>query len=200
VASVRTPTLAQDSPERLAERLTVRVRNVTCEGLATGSGFAVDPHVLVTNRHVLAGATELEVDTWDGHTLDVPSAAVGALGDLGVVVVDGTLPQVGEFGPQAKQGDVVTAVGYPLGGPLTLSDGVVVDRVPGAGFGIDGAVLRLTAKVQPGNSGGPLLDTRGRIVGVVFALEVKTGFGLAIPVDTLIDLARSGGLRDVPGC
>lgn len=90
--------------------------------------------------------------------------------------------------------------GYPLAGKLTLSQGTVIDRVDGRPFGIPGQVLRLSARVEHGNSGGPVLDRYGKVVGVVYAIEVATGFGLAIPVDTLRSLARTGGFEAVPPC
>jgi S1-C subfamily serine protease len=60
--------------------------------------------------------------------------------------------------------------------------------------------MRLTARVVLGNSGGPVLDARGKVAGVVYALELATGFGLAIPVDTMRRLIRRGGFEDVPPC
>ena len=197
---VTLPDLTRDSLARQAKRLTVRVRNIGCAGIAVGSGFALAPDILVTNRHVLAGAYELEVTTWNGRTYDIASASVGVLGDLGIAVVDGRLPLVGRFGPAPKADAVVMAVGYPLGGPLRLSRGAVIDRVDGATLGVPGAVVRLTARIRPGNSGGPLLDRRGRVTGIVYAIERATGFGLAIPVDTLRRLARIGGFESVPPC
>lgn len=199
-AHFEVPALQRDSARRNAETLTVRVRNINCEGIATGSGFAVTPRILVTNRHVLAGADTLDVNTWDGRTLPVQVAAVGALGDLGVAEVDGSLPRIARFSDRVDAGDVVAAVGYPLGGPLTISPGTVVDRVAGSLFGIPGSVLRLTSHVEPGNSGGPVLDITGRVVAIVFAKEVATGLALAIPVDTLVELAKAGGFQALPAC
>lgn len=192
--------VAAESVHRAAEEITVRVRNVSCEGISLGSGFAVTPHVLLTNRHVLAGASELDINTWDGRDTSVDAAEVGALGDLGVVETTESLPKVAHFGRPAKAGDLVTVVGYPLGGPLTFAPGTVVDRVDGTPFGINGSVVRLTAKVEHGNSGGPVLNAHGQVVAVVFAIEISTGFGLAIPVDTVASLVRAGGLEDVPPC
>jgi S1-C subfamily serine protease len=156
--------------------------------------------LLVTNRHVLAGADSLELNTWDGHDLRVATAGVSRLGDLGVVRVSGKLPEVGKLGGAVASGDRVTAVGYPLGGELRITTGVVVDVVDGSRFGIPGRVIRLTAAVRPGNSGGPLLDTSTKIVGVVFAKEIATGLTLAIPIGTLKSLVGSGDLEPVPGC
>jgi S1-C subfamily serine protease len=197
---VRLPVLARDSAERRARRLTVRVRNTSCEGVGIGSGFALGPSVLITNRHVLAGADALEVATWEGRSYPVAFAEVGVLRDLGVVQIIGRLPTKGQFGPRPDAGDSVTAVGYPLGGELTLSDGTVVDRVDGRDFGVFGEVLRISALVLPGNSGGPLLDRKGRIVGIVYAIEIATGLGLAIPVDTMRRLVAAGGFEAVPPC
>jgi S1-C subfamily serine protease len=200
VDRVRVPVLARDSAERRARKLTVRVRNTSCVGVATGSGFALSPRVLLTNRHVLAGADALEVATWDGRSYSVDFAEVGVLGDIGVAYINGRLPASGGFGEAPVAGEPVTAVGYPLGGALTLSPGAVVDRVDGGRFGVPGEVVRLTATVLPGNSGGPLLNETGDVVGIVYAIEVASGFGLAIPIDTMRRLVRVGGFQEVPSC
>lgn len=156
--------------------------------------------VLITNRHVLAGAELLEVNTYDGRTLEVETAAVGVLGDVGVARVSGTLPLTAKFGEPLAAGAVVNVVGYPRGGALTITKGTVVDRIEGDRFGVPGIVMRLTARVEPGNSGGPVLDRDGRLVGIVYALEIATGFALAIPIDTLDTLVDVGGFQDVPPC
>ena len=200
LAQVRPATLARDSAERAARKLTVRVRNTGCEGVATGSGFALDPHTLVTNRHVLAGADQLELDTWEGRSLNVSSASVGRLVDLGVVSTSATLPGVGRDGARPRDGEDVAVVGYPLGGPLTITKGTVVDRVDGGKFEVPGEVMRMTARVQPGNSGGPVLNAKGQIVGVVFAIEIATRLALAIPLETLKGLVARGDLEGVPPC
>jgi S1-C subfamily serine protease len=192
--------LISNSLRRKAEEMVVRVRNVNCQGIATGSGFALDAHTLLTNRHVLAGASQLEVSSWDGHDYQVPTAKVGALVDLGVATVEGTLPRAVSAYAEPVAGQRVTVVGFPLGGPLTFSSGRVVDFVDGSSLGVSGSVMRLTANVEPGNSGGPVLDNRGRVVGIVYAIELATGYGLAIPLDTLRLLARAGGFEPIPAC
>lgn len=200
LSGVDVPPIARDSAERRARRLTVRVRNIGCEGLATGSGWALTRTLLVTNRHVLAGADRLELNTWDGRDLEVDTANVSRLGDLGIVHVAGRLPEAGALGKAVSSGDRVTAVGYPLGGELRLTAGVVVDLVDGSKFEIPARVIRLTAPVRPGNSGGPLLDSNGKIVGVIFAKEIATGLTLAIPIETLKQLVRTSDLEPVPAC
>lgn len=199
-AKVRLRVIARDSAARRARQITVRVRNIGCGDVLTGSGFALTPQILITNRHVLAGADILEVNTWDGRSLRVTAAQVGRLGDLGAALVEDPLPRAATFGPAAWRGALVTVVGYPMGGALNTTTGTVVDRVDGQPFDIPGPVMRVTALVVPGSSGGPVLDRRGRVVGVIFAEEIATGLGLAIPIDTLEMLVRDGGLQDLPGC
>ena len=194
------PQLISDSLHRKAEEMVVRVRNINCEGLDLGSGFAIDAHTLLTNRHVLAGASELEVSTWDGHDYRVTAADVGRLVDLGVVRVDGNLPYHTYRHAKPVVGERVQVVGFPLGGPETFSGGRIVDFVSGSNLGVPGRVMRLTANVQPGNSGGPVLDSKGRVVAIVYAIELATGYGLAIPLDTLHSLIRAGGYQAVPPC
>jgi S1-C subfamily serine protease len=96
------PDLARDSPARQAKRLTVRVRNVGCAGVATGSGFAIARDILITNRHVLAGASLLEVSTWDGRTFEITAAAVGRLGDLGIARVEAAFRKSGASAPHPR--------------------------------------------------------------------------------------------------
>jgi S1-C subfamily serine protease len=200
IGKVSIPTLSRDSFERRAERITVRLRNLTCAGLGTGSGFAIDSSTLITNRHVVAGADRLEVNTSDGRTFEVTAAEVGVLGDIALVTIDGELPVIADLTGQAGPGSAIAAVGYPEGGPFTITRGLVVDRLAGEPFGIDGSVIRISAEVRPGNSGGPLLDRRGRVAGVVFALETDSGLGLAIPMGTVRSLLDQAGTTAVPPC
>ncbi len=200
ITQVRIPTLSRDGFERRAEGITVRVRNLSCAGLGMGSGFAIDRSTLITNRHVVAGASRLEVNTSDGRTYDVTAAEVGVLGDVAFVKVNGELPVVASLDGRAQPGSKIAAVGYPEGGPFTLESGSVIDRIPGEPFGINGRLVRISADVRPGNSGGPLLDRRGRVAGVVFALELDTGLGLAMPMSTVNDLLEQAGTTSVPAC
>jgi S1-C subfamily serine protease len=142
----------------------------------------------------------LEIDTSDGQRFEVAAAEVGVLGDVAFVTVDGVLPVSADLGGEAAPGSDIAAVGYPLGGPLTLARGVVIDRVAGEPFGVEGPVARISAEVQPGNSGGPLLDDRGRVAGVVYAIEIATGHGLAIPMETVRTLLDRGGTTQIPEC
>ena len=108
----------------------MRVRNRSCDGVATGSGFAVGPRRLVTNRHVVEGAEELQLDTWDGRSVSVAVHRVAYLHDLALIATLEPLPRVALLAADDPEpGARVTAVGFPLGGPLTQTRGKVVDRV-----------------------------------------------------------------------
>jgi S1-C subfamily serine protease len=204
--------LAQDSVARAAERMTLRVRNISCAGIATGSGFAMDEHTIITNRHVLEGAAVLQLNTWDGTSLDadVDEASTGRLVDIGVTRVAAPLPAVADLGSDPRPGDKVTAVGYPLGGPLALSPGRVIRYLDGrslpAGIAFDAKVMELSTRIKHGNSGGPLLDRRGRVVGVIFAGEPGATtqdymrVAYAIPLSSIRELTALGGQQAVVPC
>lgn len=184
-------TVRADSPERAARELTVRVRASGCDGVATGSGFAIARRALVTNRHVIANASEIQVNTWDGRSLNATVLRVAYYSDLALVVVDGDLPLVGMLAPRdARPGDHVIVAGFPLGGQQTVAEGDVLDYVVGANLGDGAQVMRLSATVQPGSSGGPVLDRRGEVAGVVYAIELGSHRALAIPASAVRSLLR----------
>ena len=204
--------LAQDTLRRAAERLTLRVRNISCQGIATGSGFPIDEHTIITNRHVLAGAAVLELNTWDGTSLDadVDESSTARLVDIGATKVARVAAGVAELGPDPKPGQKVTAVGYPLGGQLALSPGRVVGYLDGNSLpgeiAFPGQVMQVSSRIKHGNSGGPLLDARGRVVGVIFAGEpgvtdqdyMKVAY--AIPLSSVRTLMQAGGRQPVVPC
>lgn len=205
-------TLARDGLRRRAEQLTLRVRNISCAGVATGSGWAIDEHTLITNRHVIAGAAVLQLNAWDGTSIDgdVAQAQVARLVDIGIAAIEQPLPAVAETGPRPKEGDAVTAVGYPLGGTLTLSRGRVLRYLDGSSLpgeiAYPGEVMQLSTQVKHGNSGGPLLDSKGRVVGVIYAGEPGSTYqdvmrvAYAIPLDEARELLRAGGTQAVLPC
>lgn len=87
-------------------------------------------------------------------------------------------------------GDLLVVMGFPLGGPFTTGRGRVVDlRRDGHG----GKVIEASVDVLPGTSGGPLLDTKGRLVGIVRAIDLENGSALGIPKDAVEKLLRGEG-------
>lgn len=113
--------------------------------------------------------------------------------DLALVETHQTLPATMALGAGVGAGDDGAAVGYPEGRRLRFSQGHVVDRKSGAVFDQSAQILRITNEIRPGNSGGPLVDADGVVVGVVFAIERSTGYGLAVPVTALRDAMKRRG-------
>lgn len=182
-----------------AERANVvRVRSRTCDGVGVGSGFLVAGGMLITNRHVVEGAVRLEVDTWDGRHLSVGVASQASLDDLAVLRLDGAVGTHAELAVvDPMPGDSVRAVGYPNGDQVTSTPGRVVDYVDGERYESAGRVLRASNDIAPGNSGGPLLDATGKVVGVVYAIDLRDGKALVIPVSRLAS-ALAGADRFAP--
>lgn len=169
----------------VAERISVRIRNLGCFSLSTGSGFAIGTTTLVTNRHVVEDSAELALSTYDGRDLGVRAASIAELADLAVVRTDGELPAVPELASEdPERGDTLTVVGYPQGGRLTVTSGRVIARTTDPLNLNLGEVLVTDAQVEPGSSGSPALDRRGRVVGVVYAMNA-VGQSFVVPVSTL---------------
>lgn len=184
-----------------AQRMAVRIRNVGCGELSTGSGFAVDATTLITNRHVVSGSADLQVSTYDGRDVEVTAASTAALADLAVVRTAAPLPSAPELAPQdPATGDEVTVVGYPLGRALTLTRGQVLGATTDPLNENLGEVLVTDAPVEPGSSGSAVLDTAGRVVGVVYAKNAS-GQSFIVPVSTLVELlGDTAAFTPAPGC
>ncbi|MBO0607740.1 S1 family peptidase [Myceligenerans salitolerans] len=183
------------------QRMAVRVRNVGCDELSTGSGFAVDEYTLITNKHVVADSDNLQVSTYDGRDIDVGTAATAALADLAIVRTRDALPSypvLAETDP--RQGDDVTIVGYPSGGELTISAGRVIGSTRDPLNANLGEVLVTDAKVEPGSSGSAALDDQGRVIGVVYA-KTADDDSLLVPISTVRDLlADATAFENVATC
>lgn len=167
-----------------ARRFVFRVRNPSC--LSTGTAFDFDGTV-ITNRHVAAGATTLQLSTWSGT--DFAASVTGHSPSVDLAQLAAGLPAgTSAPGPGMAAPPVGTAVfvaGYPEGDQLTVTSGAVIAVTRAPGLGVDGPVLEISDRVRPGNSGSPLLDSAGRVVGVVFALDSGSGHGLAMPLRAL---------------
>lgn len=173
-------------------------RNVLAVPSGTGSGFIWDDagHV-VTNFHVIQGASQATVKLADGR--DYQAALVGAspAHDIAVlkIGVGFQRPPAVPIGTSAdlKVGQKVFAIGNPFGLDWTLTNGIVsaLDRsLPGEdGPGIQ-HLIQTDAAINPGNSGGPLLDSAGRLIGINTAIfspsGASAGIGFAVPVDTVM--------------
>jgi S1-C subfamily serine protease len=182
----------------VAERLTPRVaalrvrrRSGGRTGEAAGSAVVLtgDGHLL-TNAHVVDGARSGEAEFADGTLAQIEVVGRDPLSDLAVVRSDRGIPEPPEFGDadQLKVGSLVVAVGNPLGLAGTVTAGVVsaLGRAMPArtrsATRIIEDVIQTDAALNPGNSGGALADSSGRVVGINTAVA-GIGVGLAVPVN-----------------
>lgn len=162
-----------------------RVRNGPC--LATGTAFAYGG-TIVTNRHVAAGASDLDLATWAGTDFMAQVTGHSQTSDLARLAAappTGSSPLSAPAGPKPGVGAQVFVAGYPEGDQLSVLSGTVLGTKTDPSSGVDGPILEISNRVEPGNSGSPLLDSHGQVVGVVFALDRSSGDGLAMPLGAL---------------
>ncbi|TFV79088.1 MarP family serine protease [Blastococcus sp. CT_GayMR20] len=159
----------------------------SCSRQIDGSGFVYHPERVMTNAHVLAGVTDPVVIA-EGEEYDATPVYVDELTDVAVLAVPG-LPTVPlTFTPErAESGDDAIIMGYPGGGPFYVGPARVRQggEISGPDFrdtqNVERDVYALFGSVRSGNSGGPLFDTEGRVLGVVFASAIddpNTGYAL----------------------
>jgi len=152
-----------------------------------GSGVIVDPQgYIVTNYHVVYSAAEIQVSLSDGRVLPGQVVGTDALTDLAVLKVDGKQLVAAEWGDSDSLdvGALVWAVGSPFGLERTITSGIVSAKHRSEMAGeVYQDFLQTDAAVNPGNSGGPLVDAGGRVVGINTAIlgERYQGVSFAIP-------------------
>ncbi|MHB1075816.1 S1C family serine protease [Thiobacillus sp.] len=191
-----------------AQVMDVWTRNVFSVPRGTGSGFIWDDagHV-ITNFHVIEGASEATVKLADGRSFKAALVGASPAHDIAVlkIGVGFKRPPPVPLGSShdLKVGQKVFAIGNPFGLDWTLTSGIVsaLDRSLGGDNGntIE-HLIQTDAAINPGNSGGPLLDSAGRLIGITTAIYspsgASAGIGFAVPVDTVNrvvpQLIRSG--------
>jgi S1-C subfamily serine protease len=176
----------------------------TVEGQAAGTGFVLSTDgSIVTNNHVIAGATNIEVNLADGSTVPATVVAADPASDLAVLKIarSGLTPLPLGSSDALQVGDQLIAIGnaLDLSGEPTVTTGIV----SATGRGLtepNGArlanLIQTDTAINPGNSGGPLLNMRGQVVGINTAIAGQAqnvGFAIAIdPAKALIDQLRLG--------
>ena len=152
------------------QHLAVRIRVETCDGWATGSGWILSSNEVITNRHVVAGATHIEVTTYDGHDFVVNSSMVANTPDLALLTLDDVFAEsakTAEIDPE--NGAPLTIVGYPLGEALAVAKGHYIDTEVDS-LGESGQeVWLIDAHIDHGSSGSPVYDADGNVVAIVYA-------------------------------
>ena len=177
------------------------------ESQSLGSGVIIDPSgVLLTNRHVIEGATDIRIALSDGRELPVDLVVEDPQTDLAVLRVrdagGATFPAIGFGNSDALQvGDLVLAIGNPFGVGQTVTSGIISAL---ARTGVESSdyefFIQTDAAINPGNSGGALVDMDGKLVGINTAIYSQTGgsvgIGFAIPANMarlVADAGVSGG-------
>jgi Do/DeqQ family serine protease len=171
---------------------------------ALGSGVIVTTDgYIMTNHHVVDGAEAITVETTDGRTLHAKVVGSDKASDLALLKVDGHFTPVA-FGNSdtVKVGDVVLAVGNPLGVGQTVTMGIISakSRSTGVGNGTYEDFLQTDAPINHGNSGGALVNTKGELVGINSQIlsnsDGNIGIGFAIPANmtrSVMDQLRTTG-------
>jgi len=162
--------------------------------MAQGSGFFISGDgYIVTNNHVVDHATEVQVTTSDGKTLDAKVIGVDPKTDLALLKVkgDGAFPFVGFASQAPRVGDWVIAVGNPFGLGGTVTAGIVSARGRDIGSGPYDDFIQIDAPVNHGNSGGPTFNTDGEVVGVNTAIFSPSGGSVGIGFAIASDVVKT---------
>lgn len=158
-------------------------------GTSSGTGFFVSTrgHVL-TNNHVIEGCTEIGVRRSGSELQRVNVVARDAINDLALLLTPLRDPRVPPMSTRLRLGESVYVYGFPLGGILSTTGNFTIGNVSAlAGLRDDTRMVQHSAPTQPGNSGGPLIDERGNVVGVIVSkLNV-----LAVAQQTQGDIAQN---------
>lgn len=179
-------------------RAMILQRMMGTEGAASGSGVIVSPEGhIVTNLHVVASAAALEVQLGDGRSL--PAGIVGAdpLSDIAILKIDATDLKYLPFGDSdaVNVGQMVFAVGNPLGLHETVTQGIISAKGRRAQSEAANEFFQTDAAINPGNSGGPLVNLRGEIIGINNSVSLQgQGIGFSIPSNTVRHVFES--IRD----
>lgn len=181
----------------VAEQLRRSTVQVTNGPRGQGSGFIVKSDgVIVTNAHVAGDARDLSVGLWDGSSFPARMETRSTRRDLALLRIPAAnlTPVTLGDSDKLRVGELVVAVGNPLGFVGAVTTGIVhaVGRRPGLG---PTKWIHADVRLAPGNSGGPLADASGNVVGV--NTMVADGIGLAVPANTVGRLLR-GDLEQAP--
>jgi len=185
----------------------VRVLSTACGLGIEGSGWAVEPEIVATNAHVIAGADDTTVTTHNGVELEATPIYYEPRQDLALLRVGSALPPL-SINSNPREGQNGAVLGYPENGPYALSPariGQTRETISEDSYGngpVERTIVEMSGIVRSGNSGGPLLDASGRVVGTVFAATTSgPRGGFAIPAEQVSEaLARTAEEVDTGPC
>jgi S1-C subfamily serine protease len=145
-----------------------RNRSKSSTASSSGTGFFVAPNLLVTNNHVIKECGAIEVRYPDHRWYTATIEGQDNTNDLALLHTDLENLSVASFRLQSRVGEPVAAYGFPYAGLLSSGGNFTMGNVAAlAGMDDDSRFIQISAQVQPGNSGGPLLDLSGSVIGVI---------------------------------
>jgi S1-C subfamily serine protease len=194
--------IARDPEVRAASGSVVRILGTACGLGVEGSGWVAAPGLVVTNAHVVAGESDTTVTpAGSSSSLDATPVHYDPTNDLALLRVSGLDDSPLTFAPEVQSGTPGAVVGYPENGPLTITParvGATGPVITDDSYGRGPVTRQLTAlrgNVRSGNSGGPLLDGAGRVLGTIFAATTQgRPGGYAVPNGIV-----AGALEDSTG-
>jgi S1-C subfamily serine protease len=191
------PAIASDPDVVAAGESVVRVLGTACGLGVEGSGWVAAPGLVATNAHVVAGEDDTTVTTQDGASLDAEVVHYDPANDLALLSVATDLLPL-PISPDPRAGAGAAVLGYPENGPYAVAParlGETRNTVSEDSYGngpISRPISSLRGVVRSGNSGGPLVDGAGRVLGTVFAATTSgPPGGFAVPDEVVAEALRS---------
>jgi S1-C subfamily serine protease len=174
------PPSSVDTPGvKAAANVTVKIEGRGCNGIVTGSGYPVAPHYIVTSAHVVAGTTNTQVMVYGRERSPAKVVLFDPARDVAILYTPQlALDTLVTADPQ--RGTQAAVIGYPGGGPEDTQPAVVSGTLTAQGRDIydqslvERQIVVVVGSVRPGNSGGPIVDLRGHVLGLVFAASSST--------------------------
>ena len=168
---------------------------VIYSGSALGSGFAVGENCIVTNAHVIDAPSSITVETYGGARHKAYVLGINEREDIAVLIVpDAVFPYLEIADPSTmKTGDDIYAIGAPQGMAYTLTKGGISARERIIG---NRSYIQIDAPINQGNSGGPLLNDNGQVLGMnTMKMSDSEGIALAIPITRICEYLQSLGIE-----
>jgi S1-C subfamily serine protease len=196
------PSIVSDPDLVRAGDSVVRVLGTACGLGVEGSGWVVGPGLVVTNAHVVAGEDDTTVTTRGGASIEATPVHYDPENDLALLRIEAALPAL-PLVAEPQTGTVAAVLGYPENGPFAVAParlGETRETISEDAYGrgpVMRPILSLRGAVRSGNSGGPVVDARGRALGTVFAATTSgSPGGFAIP-NELVEAAMRGSALPV---
>ena len=142
----------------------------------------------------------MQLATWDGDDFSASVSAISSGADLALLGDAPNASSVSLAPTDPAPGTPVWVTGYPEGNQLSALSGQITDYISGTPYEQPGQIMEISNAIEPGNSGSPLLNASGQVVGVAFAISKLDGAGLAIPVSTLQSFLSDPGANTSGQC